>query len=408
MSGPPSTQSQESRSTSNDANETGERAAFERVDWNDIDSGWRRWVSVERLLLVLGVLWLADLFRYHRSDGGAYLVMRWHVGLEDWLMLLAAVVITAYVVVPLVRNRRQTKRYLGRLRGRWGTVLSLVYLAGIMVLGFQAQLRNTRPELTHDRYQPPVGTSIDREHIRDCVGETTGDGPWEGVCQGTWEYPLGTHRFGFQMTDLLSLGARPTLYIILVTIGLIVPLATIVGLVAGYYGGLVDDLLMAYVDAQLSLPAILIYLVVYMFVLNSMFVFLVAFGLLAWGGIARIVRSETLQRREEGYVLSARAIGSSRWYVIRRHIFPNVTNSVVPATFHLIAIIILTEAGLSFLGFHPMEWSWGETIGNGLQHAPPIDAWWTTTFPAIALAVTIIACKVAGDGLRDVLDPRGE
>ncbi len=383
-------------------------AEFERVDWNEVDGGWRGRLSAERIILVVGLLALGGLLWHHRSMGETFLVMRWNVGWEDWLLLLSAVVVTAYVVVPLVRNWRRTRRYLGRLRGRWGTVLSLAYLGGVLVLGFFALLRNVRPELTLDRYQPPVGISIDREHVRDCVGETTGDGPWEGVCQGSWEYPLGTHRFGFEMTELLALGARPVVYIVLVTVGLIVPLATVVRLVAGYYGGLVDDLLMAYVDAQLSLPAILVYLVAYMFVFDSMLVFLVAFGLLAWGGIARIVRSETLQRREEGYVLSARAIGSSRWYVIRRHIFPNVTNSVLPATFHLIAIVVLTEAGLSFLGFHPMEWSWGETIGNGLQHPPPLAAWWTSTLPAVMLAVTIVSCKVAGDGLRDVLDPRGE
>lgn len=384
-------------------------AEFERVDWDEIERGWRHRVSTERAVLFVGLLAVVGLLWSHRSDGGAYLVMRWNVGWEDWVLLLSTVVLTAYVLVPLVRNRHRARRYLGRLRGRWGTLLSLGYLGLVLLFGFQALLGDLRPDLTLDRYQPPVGASISTEHIRDCVGETTGDGVWDGTCYGTWEYPLGTHRFGFEMTDLLALGARPVVYIVLVTVGLIVPLATVVGLVAGYHGGLVDDLLMAYVDAQLSLPAILVYLVAYMFVFNSMFVFLVAFGLLAWGGIARIVRSETLQRREEGYVLSARAVGSSRWYVIRRHIFPNVTNSVLPATFHLIAIVILTEAGLSFLGFHPMEWSWGQTIGNGLQHPPdPIDAWWTSTLPVVALAVTVASCKVAGDGLRDVLDPRGE
>ena len=189
------------------------------------------------------------------------------------------------------------------------------------------------------------------------------------------------------------------------TLGLIAPLATVVGLAAGYYGGRVDDALMTYVDAQISVPAILIYMVAYMFFFNSMAVLLVAFGLLSWGGIARIVRSETLQRSEEGYVLSARAIGARDRYVLRRHLFPNVTNTVVPATFHLIAILVLTEAGLAFIGFHASFQSWGMTISEGVFYGAT-RAWWISALPAAALAVTVVALKVAGDGMRDVLDPR--
>lgn len=400
--------SSHSRTRSSGSRSTADVAEFERVDWDDV-GGWRRYVSLERVVFVAGLLWVADLFYYYYSTDQVFLVWRWNLGGEDWLLLLSAVVLAAFVLVPLVRNRRRAGRSLAGLRSRPGTTLSLAYLAVVVVAGFGAQLRGLRPELTLDRFQPPVGATVRNQHTRgDCVGEVTGDNPLTQLCHWSWEYPLGTHRYGHQMTDLLALGARPTVYAVVVTLGLIVPLATVVGIVAGYHGGLVDDLLMAYVDVQLSLPAIIIYLVVYMFVLDSMFVFLAAFGLLAWGGIARIVRSETLQRREEGYVVSARAVGSSRWYVIRRHILPNVANSVLPAAFHLVAIIVLTEAGLSFLGFTPMEWSWGETIAAGLQHAEPLEVWWTSTFPAVALAVTVLACKVAGDGLRDVLDPRGE
>jgi peptide/nickel transport system permease protein len=147
-------------------------------------------------------------------------------------------------------------------------------------------------------------------------------------------------------------------------------------------------------------------MVAYMFFLNSMAMLLVAFGLLSWGGIARIVRSETLQRREEGYVLSARAIGARDRYVLTRHLLPNVTNTVVPAAFHLIAILVLTEAGLAFIGFHASFQSWGMTISEGVFYGST-TAWWISAFPAITLGVTVIALKRAGDGFRDVLDPRG-
>jgi len=407
MVDPSSTQSQASARTEG-VDHDRDVAAFERVDWDDV-GGWRRHITLERLVFVAGLLWLADLFYLYHSTGRVFLVARWNLAGEDWLLLLSVVVLVAFGLVPLVRHRQRTRRLLGRLGNRPGTALSLTALAVVVIGGFQATVRGVRPELTLDRFQPPVGASVlDQYTQRGCVGEVTGDNPATQRCHGSWEYPLGTHQFGYEMTELLALGARPIVYLVFVTAGLVVPLATLVGLLAGYHGGLTDDLLMGYVDIQLSLPAILVYLVVYMFVFDSMFVFLVAFGLLAWGGIARIVRSETLKRREEGYVLSARAVGAPPWWVIRRHVLPNVADSVVPATFHLLAILILTEAGLSFLGFHPMEWSWGETAAAGLQHSDPLGVWWTTAFPALALAVTVLACKLAGDGLRDILDPRGD
>jgi len=147
-------------------------------------------------------------------------------------------------------------------------------------------------------------------------------------------------------------------------------------------------------------------MVAYMFVFNSMAMLLVAFGLLSWGGIARIVRSETLQRSEDGYVLSAQAIGARDRYILKRHLLPNVTNTVIPATAHLIAILVLTEAGLAFIGFHASFQSWGMTISEGIFYGST-RAWWNSTFPALAVALTVLALKISGDGLRDVLDPRG-
>lgn len=389
-------------------------AELERIDWQQMD-GPRHRLPLELGALLVGLLAVAAAYLYHRRDGGAYLVAKWQVEGADWLLMVAAVVVLAGLVLPAARNRRETRRLLARLSGRWPTVLCLAFVLTVLAGALYALVSGLEPRLGleigtagPDRFQPPVGFSGNYGSTRyDCVGYVTEGSGRDRSCFGTWLYPLGTDRWGYDMIDLLLLGARPVLYATVVTVGLIAPLATAVGLVAGYYGGLVDDLLMAYVDIQLSVPAIVVYLVVFMFVLNSMFVFLVAFGLLSWGGIARIVRSETLQRREEGYVLAARALGGSRPYVLRRHVFPNVSNSVVPATFHLIAVIVLTDAGLSFLGFQPSFQSWGMTIGEGLFRGGVTGAWWNWLFPSIALALTVLALKIAGDGVRDVLDPRG-
>ena len=387
-----------------------EPASFERVDWDDIHVDRSR-LSAERGALLVGLFIVAVLFASHHRSDQTFLVLRWNVGWEDWLVMIALVVVTAYVLVPLARQPKRAGRLLWRLRGRWGTVVSTVVFAGVLLVGAWAILTGYRAlipwEVSIDQLQPPVGTTVPRTNARDCVAPLV-EQAGASVCRGTWMYPLGTDSSGYLLTELLVMGTRPVFYATIVTVGLIVPLATVVGVVAGYYGGLVDDVLMAYVDIQLSFPALLVYLVIYMYVLNSMFVFLVAFGLLSWGGIARIVRSETLQRREAGYVLSARATGASGPYIVRQHLVPNVSNSAIPAAFHLIAIIVLTEAGLSFLGFTPLDQSWGHSIERGFTRANPIAHWWIASFPAIAIAITVVSCKVIGDGLRDVLDPRGD
>ncbi|QLD84863.1 ABC transporter permease [Natronomonas halophila] len=383
-------------------------AEFERIDWERIEESPPR-PALEHVVFLVGLLALGAVYTYHERHGGAYLVMRWIVTRADWLLLFAALVLVAYGAVPLLRTPRRTVRLAARLRRRPATALSLVFLAGVTVMALWALLTDFRPDLTLQSFQPPVWDTVPYVVSQgDCVGRLAEGYDPQRPCYGTWEYPLGTDRWGYGMIDLLLVGARPVAYAAIVTLGVIVPLATAVGLVAGYYGGLVDDLLMGYVDVQLSVPAIVIYLIVFMFVLNSIFVFLVAFGLLSWGGIARIVRSETLQRREEGYVLSARAVGAPDRYILRRHLLPNVTNTAVPAAFHLVAVIILTEAGLSFLGFNVAFQSWGMTVGEGLFNGPRTVVWWNSTFPAIALALTVAACKVVGDGLRDALDPRGD
>ncbi|WP_157972567.1 ABC transporter permease [Saliphagus sp. LR7] len=294
------------------------------------------------------------------------------------------------------------------------TVLSLSVLVAILAVALYAIVSGFQPRLTLEsgtpgtnKFQPPVGlTGPFVETGNDCVGATT-DGPiTERICHGTWTHPLGTDRWGYELTDLLVVGARPVFYATIVALGGIVPLSTTVGLVAGYYGGLVDDLLMAYIDVQLAVPAIVIYLIAHMFFGNSMLLLLIAFGLLSWGGIARVVRSETLQRREAGHVRSAKAAGASDAYLIKHHLLPNVTDSAVPAAFHLIAVLVLTEAALSFLGFHVAFQSWGMTIAEGLFYGPPLAVWWTSLVPAAALAVTVLSVKIVGDGLRDALDPR--
>lgn len=362
-------------------------AAFEDIDWSEIDRS-KRLLTAQRIAVVVGLLLTAVAYVYFHTQRNSTLFLRWSIGNEDWLLMLATTAIVAYGLVPLVTNGRTRSRLFDRLKRNLPTLLSAAFILGVLAVSLWATMTGFKPSIWSptqgvvEEFQRPVGFG------------------------GSWAHPLGTDKWGYDVVDLLVVGARPFAYLSVVTLGLIVPLATAVGMVAGYYGGRVDDALMAYVDVQISIPAILIYMVAYMFLLNSMAMLLVAFGLLSWGGIARIVRSETLQRREEGYVLSARAIGARDRYVLMRHLLPNVTNTVVPAAFHLIAILVLTEAGLAFIGFHASFQSWGMTISEGVFYGST-TAWWISAFPALTLGLTVIALKRAGDGFRDVLDPRG-
>jgi len=177
---------------------------------------------------------------------------------------------------------------------------------------------------------------------------------------------------------------------------------------------------MSYVDLQLSLPAILIYFIAFMTWGASLLILLIAFGLFSWGGIARLVRSEVKQRRERGHVVVARSLGASESYIAKRHIVPNITNTLVPAVFQLLALFVLYEAGVAFIGFYEVELrSWGTLISEsinaeiaGQMHErpdePATEIWWVSTFPALALTLTMVSFKLLGDGLRDALDPRGE
>lgn len=234
------------------------------------------------------------------------------------------------------------------------------------------------------------------------------EAPGKGTnCYGTWEYPLGTARYGQGLIPLVFSGMRVSLQVALISSMLIVPLATFVGTVAGYVGGIVDDLLMSYTDIQQTLPAIIVYMITIHVFGRSLFVLVVVFGLFSWAGAARLVRSEVIQRREEDFVTAARSAGAGHWRIMGRHVLPNVSNTVLTSVTRQIPNLILAEAAIAFLALNNiMLPSWGETISSLLQYIP--DGWWMSTIPVVVLSVTVLSFSVLGDALRDVLDPRSD
>lgn len=388
-------------------------AEFERIEWDTIHSR-NRLLTTERIVFLAGLCVLLGVYLYDRFLTGIYLIGTWNVSPADWLFLLSTVILVSFGIVPILSHRRTVRRILRRLRHRPIVLLSGCYLLFVLLFGllwplFLEPLR-FNPGLSH---QPPVGFTTRSGAVTQCIGEYT---EGEGIvrhCHGTWEYPLGTDHRGYDMISVFAAGARVVLYVTVVTIALVIPIATAVGSAAGYYGGWIDAILMTLVDMQMSVPGLIIYLVLVILYGSSLFLFLLVFGLLSWGSVAKAVRSETLQRRESGFVTAARASGIRQRTIVRRHILPNVTNTVVPAVAHLIALLIIMEAGIAFFGFFDMNvYSWGRTIAAGIVYdgetITPFDFWWVSTFPAIALGMTVLAFKLFGDGLRDVLDPRGE
>lgn len=390
--------------------ESSDRPRFERVDWTEIDTD-RRVVTAERALFVLGLLAVAGLFLYDRFYAHIYLVAQWVVTPIDWAVMTGLVGLVSFGVVPALRNRAAVRRTYESIRSRPVLTGALAFLAVFGVVGTVLPILLGRPDLHFGyAYQPPVGVTVDAGWSPNCFGTIKQGQGIQRYCEGSILIPLGTNGRGQLMEAMLVAGARPAIYVVLFTAAFIVPLATAVGVAAGFRGGRLDDLLMTYVDVQLCLPAIFLYFIGYMYVGPSLLLLLATFGLLSWGPVARLVRSEVLQRREDGYVVVARSLGGSDSYVARRHVLPNVTNTLVPAVFHLFAILILAEAGVAFLGFSDVElYSWGSTIAEGLSpdRMAAHEVWWISTVPAVALAATVVALKFAGDGLRDVLDPRG-
>jgi peptide/nickel transport system permease protein len=223
---------------------------------------------------------------------------------------------------------------------------------------------------------------------------------------GDPRFLLGTDHLGRDVYTRLLYGARISLPIALAATVLGGLIGIVLGLLAGYLRGVVDSLVTKLIDIQLSFPFILFAIAIIAVTGPNPLVLVLVLSARSWTTFARVVRGETLSISGNDYVMAARALGGSRTRVIFRHIVPNIVPlAVVVGTLDIGAIIIL-ESTLSFLGLgvQPPTVSWGKELSDARQYIQL--AWWTTTFPGLALLVVVLFVNLLGDGLRDILDPR--
>ena len=219
-------------------------------------------------------------------------------------------------------------------------------------------------------------------------------------------HPLGTDQLGRDVLSRMLYGARVSLAVGFVSVGIATIIGIALGAAAGYHGGTIDALVMRLVDLMLVFPRLFLLLAVLAFLRPSIWTIMAVIGLTGWMSVARLVRAEFLSLKEREFVLWSQSIGASSFRTIWRHILPNAIGPVLVAMTLGIPAAILTESGLSFLGLgvQPPHATWGNILNEG-KDAIEIG-WWLSAYPGLAILVTVLSYNLLGEGIRDALDPR--
>lgn len=273
-------------------------------------------------------------------------------------------------------------RALLKMRAAW---ISAVILLGALLLAFAPQSLFTFSPTKIDvpsRFLPPTWLGQNDTHV------------------------FGTDNLGRDVFSRISFAARYTMIITVAATAVASVTGVIAGVIAGYAGGILDTVISRLVDILLSFPTIFLALVVLAVAGSSVPNVILVLALVDWAMFARVIRSAVISVRERDYVEAARSIGLNGFGIVRKHILPNVSASILVLVTHAAARILLVESSLSFLGLGvvPPATTWGTMVGDGRNYL--YNAWWVATIPGAFIALTVLAVNFLGDALRDAFDPQ--
>ncbi len=276
--------------------------------------------------------------------------------------------------------------FLRQLKKRMSGAVGLVLVLAFVLVAIFASLLAPFDPLAQDlnkRLYPPV---------------------WQ--TGGSSAHLLGTDPLGRDLLSRMIFGSQISLFVGIATVAIGSTLGVLAGLIAGYRGGVWDNLIMRAIDLQLAFPSLILAIAVMALLGPGLRNTILVLSITNWVLYARIVRGETLSLRSREFVEAARVIGVSEWRILVRHILPNVVSVVTVVATFSVAQVVLAEASLSFLGIGvpPPTPTWGGMLSEGRDYVS--TAWWISTLPGLAIMLALMGINLFGDWLRDVLDPR--
>lgn len=360
-------------------------------------------VTAAYLLLFGGVA-----YAYWQDLEGLPLPSGGTISLLNWMTLLSLVVVAAVVLLAVAGSSGRATDHVRALVEDRPAAVAFGVLVGLVAIAVVGPLVHGRPTVDPGvAYQPPVGTAVADYVPVSCMERAGAE-----RCRGTLAYPLGTDEAGRDVLVTTVYGLGTSLRVGVAAAVISGGFGTAVGLVAGTTDGHVDTVLMRYVDVQSAVPAFFAYVTIVAIAGADLVLMVLVFGLLSWGGTARVVRSEVLRVQNAPYIRVSRAVGAGRLHRLRYHVLPNVGHSVVVPLTTLVPMYVLYEAALSFLGFGNAtagRYSLGAAIAAGLDSRffGWWNVWWQPVVPAVVVTLLVLSMLVVGDRTRDVVDPRG-
>ncbi|RKX58143.1 MAG: peptide ABC transporter permease [Thermodesulfobacteriota bacterium] len=220
------------------------------------------------------------------------------------------------------------------------------------------------------------------------------------------KHPLGTDLLGRDVLSRMIYASRISLEVSIVAIGISTLIGVFLGSIAGYFGGLIDNIICRFIDIMLCFPTIFLILAVIAYLEPSILTIMIVIGLTSWMGVARLVRAEILSLKERDFILAAKVYGASTFRIIFKHLLPNALGPVLVSVSLGMGQAILIESALSFLGIgvQPPVPSWGNMLIEGKDTLE--IAWWLSVFPGLAILLTVLAFTLLGETLQEIINPK--